>query len=185
MFKNINEIKNKYNIKPSGDWLTLKQGSNKIRVVSDFVDFGVHSIKEKGKFRSVVCIGKDKGCPYCSKNLPVRVQFLGWVIDRSDGKVKLLKIGWSVYDKLYKLSESEEYGYSDLSSYDIDIIKTGNGLETEYSVIPSRKDVPLTSDELSQIKEVVKDPEEIIEKMKDKVKDLILLDGAGFEELES
>lgn len=170
MFKNINEIKNKYGLKTGSDWLNLKQGSNKVRIVSDFVDFGVHSIKEGGKYKSVICIGKENNCPYCQQNIPVRVQFLGWVIDRTDGEVKLLKIGWTIFDKLTKLAQSPDYHFDDLPPYDIDIVRTGEGLDTEYTVIPARQDTILTPEEIEKIKAKVKDPQEIIDRMKEKEK---------------
>lgn len=162
-------MRKKYGEKNKSDWLNLKEGSNKIRVVSDFADYGTHAIKEGNKFQSVVCIGKENHCPYCEKGLPVKVQFLGWVIDRNDGQVKLLRIGWKIYEQLKKFQESEEYGFETLPSYDIDIVKTGTGLDTRYNIIPSRKDSPLTDEEKALIVAKIKEPQEIIEKMRDKV----------------
>lgn len=166
--KSKEELQNKYGIKDKGNWLNLKQGSNKIRIVSNFVDYGIHTVKEGGKFKSVICIGKENGCPYCAQGLKVKVQFLGWVIDRTDNKVKLLRIGWTVTDKIRKLQESEEYGFEHLPDYDMDIIKTGEGLDTEYDVIPARKNTELTDEEKDEIMQTVKDPQEIINRMKEK-----------------
>lgn len=169
MLKSKEELQSKYGIKEKSDWLNLKEGSNKIRIVSNFVDYGVHSVKEEGKYKSVVCVGKENGCPYCAEKLPVKIQFLGWVIDRKDGEVKLLKIGWTIAEKLRNLKESEDYGFEDLPDYDIDIIRTGEGLDTEYDVIPARKSTELTEEEKKKISETIKDPQEIIDKMKEKV----------------
>jgi hypothetical protein len=169
MFKSKEELQNKYGMKEKSDWLNLKEGSNKIRIVSQFVDYGVHSIKDKGKYKSVICVGKDNHCSYCANNVPAKVQFLGWVIDRKDGKVKLLKIGWRIYEKLDNLQKSEEYGFTDLPEYDIDIIRKGEGLDTDYDVIPARKNSELTDKEKEMVLEMVRDPQEIIDRMKDKV----------------
>ncbi|MFA5442055.1 MAG: hypothetical protein WC288_01955 [Candidatus Paceibacterota bacterium] len=169
MFKSEDELQSKYGIKEKGDWLNLKEGSNKVRIVSHFVDYGIHSIKGERKYKSVICIGKENNCPYCAKGIKVKVQFLGWVIDRADGKIKLLKIGWTIKEKLRKLQHSEDYGFTNLPDYDIDIIRTGEGLDTNYDVLPARKSTELTEEEKEKILEVVKDPQEIIDKMKEKV----------------
>ena len=168
MFKNQEELRQKYGEKNKSDWLNLKDGSNKVRIVSDFVDYGTHSIKEGTQFKSVVCIGKENHCPYCEKGLPARVQFLGWVIDRSDGQVKLLRIGWSIYEQLKNFQESKEYGFENLPPYDIDIVRTGTGLDTKYNIIPARKDSPLTEAEQAMVLKKIKDPQEIIDRMKEK-----------------
>jgi hypothetical protein len=169
MLKSKEELQSKYGIKEKSDWLNLKEGSNKIRIVSNFVDYGVHSVKYEGKYKSVVCVGKENGCFYCAEKLPVKIQFLGWVIDRKDGEVKLLKIGWTIAEKLRNLKESEDYGFKDLPDYDIDIIRTGEGLDTEYDVIPARKSTELTEEEKEKVLKNIKDPQEIIDKMKEKV----------------
>jgi len=167
--KTKEELQKEYGVKDRSDWLNLKQGSNKVRIVSDFVDFGVHSVREGGKYKSVICVGKDNGCPYCAKGLKPRVQFLGWVIDRKDGKVKLLKIGWTIAEKIRALQESEDYGFEHLPGYDIDIVRRGEGLDTEYDVIPARKDTELTEQEREEVMKKVKNPQEIIDAMKNKV----------------
>ncbi len=184
MFDNLSEVKKNYGIKDSGDWMKLKDGSNKVRIVSDFADYGIHSIKDNGKYRSEVCIGKDNGCYYCSQGLPVKVQFLGWVIDRADNQVKLLRIGWVIASQIKAYQESEEYGFKDLPPYDIDIVRSGEGLETDYNVIPARKDTPLTPEEEEMIAKMVKDPKEIINKMKEKAKNEVLTELTSEEEPE-
>lgn len=184
MFDNLSEVKKNYGIKDSGNWMKLKDGSNKVRIVSDFADYGIHSIKDNGKYRSEVCIGKDNGCYYCSQGSPVKVQFLGWVIDRADNQVKLLRIGWVIASQIKAYQESEEYGFKDLPPYDIDIVRSGEGLDTDYNVIPARKDTPLTPEEEEMIAKVVKDPREIIDKMKEKAKNEVLTELTSEEEPE-
>jgi len=170
MFKSKEELQNKYGIKEKGDWLNLQKGDNKIRIVSEFADFGVHTFKDtNGKYKTVVCVGKENGCPYCAQNLKVKVQFLGWVIDRKDGRIKLLKFGWKVAEKIRSLQASEEYGFTDLPPYDMNIVRVGDGLDTDYNVLPARQNTELTEEEKEKIMEIVKDPQEIIDKMKEKV----------------
>jgi len=148
------------------DWMTLKEGDNKIRIISEFEDYGVHfNPKEK---KSVVCLGKDK-CPLCQQGYKPKVQFLGWVIDRSDNKVKLLRIGYKIFQQIGELAKSEEYGFDTIPDYDITIRKSGQGLETVYTVLPARQNTELTIEEKKMISNKIKPVKEIIEKMKAKV----------------
>ncbi len=170
-FKNQEEITKKYQM--GGGWMNLEQGVNKIRIVSDFVDYGVHSIETivkggKKKFQSVVCIGKDL-CEYCLSGDKAKVQFLGWVIDRKDGEVKLLRIGWKIWQQISALAENEDYGFETTPDYDITINKKGEGLNTTYSVIASRESTELTEEEKTKVLEKVKDPNDVIDSMKAKV----------------
>jgi hypothetical protein len=144
--------------------MNLERGENKIRILSEFEDYGTHYDNKK----SVVCLGKDK-CSYCQNGERAKVQYLGWVIDRKDGEIKLLRFGSSVSKQITELARSDEYGFDSVPDYDLTIKKTGEGLETEYVVIPARKSTVLTEDEKVRYLDKFKSPKDIIEKMKEKV----------------
>lgn len=165
-FKDYKETAKKYGV-GSGDWMNLQEGQNKVRIISAFEDYGTHfnpTIK-----KSTICIGKEE-CKLCQEGLKPRVQFLGWVIDRKDNQVKLLRIGFQAYQQIGKLAESDDYGFEETPEYDITITRTGQGLETDYTVLAARKNTELTPEERTQIAEKTKDPKEIIENMKAKIK---------------
>jgi len=179
-FKDYGESESKYGIGggDQGGWMRLEQGENKVRIVSEFVDHGTHWDNQKK--RSFVCIGIENGCPYCKKDVEmveegaekrpckVKVRYLGWVIDRKDGNLKILQAGHQIFKQIGQFAASEEFGFDGVPAYDITITRTGEGLSTEYNVMPNRKDTKLTDDEEALIKELAKDPKEIIEKMKEK-----------------
>ena len=166
-FKDYKNIEKKYNI-GGGDWLKLEDGDNKIRIVSEFFDFAEHFIKSENK--SYTCLGKKGNCKYCESGLKPTVKFLGWVLDREDGAVKLLRVGYMIYKQIGALAMSDEYGFDGVPEYDITIKKSGKELGTEYQVLPARKNTELTKDEEKLVKEKTKKtPEEIVEKMKEKV----------------
>lgn len=177
-----------------GDWMNLIVGENKIRIISEFDTFGRH-YNQKTK-KSVTCIGKDRGCTYCIKASGIleslkiskengeddvtkelmnqyqksksKVQFLVWIIDRRDKRIKLWSYGSSIQDKISVLAKSKDYGFSDIPNYDMTIIKKGQGLDTEYDVIADRNDSPLTAEEISGIQNNIKPVSEIIDAMKKK-----------------
>lgn len=127
-------------VSSSNDFMNLKQGENKLRIVSEFETF---QAEFQGKL-------KDR--------------FMCYVIDRTDGQIKPFTTGASVFKQMGEHSVSSEYGFTDLPPYDVIIKKTGEGLDTEYLVTPARQDTPLTDEEKKNISEL-KPISEIIDAM--------------------
>ena len=130
-------------VKSSGDFMALKQGENKVRIISEFEPF-------ESEFQ-----GKMK------------TRFMGYVIDRVDGQIKPLTIGSQIFGKLGELSLSSEYGFQGLPPYDVTIKKSGEGIDTEYEVFAARKNTDLTEAEEILIKDL-KPVVDIIESMQKK-----------------
>lgn len=145
----------------SSKYLKVRQGKNKIRIVSEVGVYGTHW--KEGK--TTVCIGKDKGCYLCAEKSEVKGRWTCWVIDRTDGKIKQFDMGYTIIQQIQKLAQSDDYSFETIPSYDMEITKTGEGLETEYTVIPARQDTPLTDEEKEQI-EGLASVDELIEKKK-------------------
>ncbi len=130
-------------VKSSGDFMTLKQGENKVRVVSEFEPF-------ESEFQ-----GKMK------------TRFMGYVIDRTDGLIKPLTIGSQIFGQLGVLSLSSEYNFDNLPPYDVIIKKSGDGIDTEYTVLAARQNTELTEAENLLIKDL-KPISDIVESMQKK-----------------
>jgi len=178
-FNDYKQSEEKYGISGGDEWMAIEEGDNKIRIVSEFIDYGEHF--DNIKKRSFICLGKDE-CEYCKAGEKPRVRYLGWVIDRRDEKIKLLRFGHSIFKQIGALAVNEEYQFDDLPGYDMTIKREGKGLDTEYSVTPSRNDSELTEKEGEDIIEKVSDPHEIIENMKTKLEKQ--LSGLGEDEKE-
>lgn len=160
-------IEKKYDIKSrEGNWMKFKEGDNKIRLVSDCVDFGNHFDTQLKK--SFICTGKET-CKYCQAGDKSRVQFYAWIIDREDGEIKLTQFGYSIYKAIEKLAKSEDYAFEKVPNYDINVTRKGKGLDTEYSILADRKDTKLTKEEEKLIEDTCKPLDEMIEKMKSKL----------------
>ena len=170
-FKKHKETAQKHGI--GGSWMTLEKGDNKVRIVSEFFDYGSHY--DNNKKESVICLGKEE-CLICKSNedlpekdqIKTRVQFLGWIIDRADGGVKLLRIGYSIVKQIGEYANNDEYAFDDVPPYDITIKKEGEGLDTVYTVIPARKNIELTKKEKEDVAKL-DSPKEILEGMRAKV----------------
>lgn len=130
-------------VKSSGDFMTLKQGENKVRIVSEFEQF---ESEYQGKMKT---------------------RFMGYVIDRTDGQIKPLTTGPQIFEQIGELSLSSEYGFSGIPPYDVIIKKSGEGLDTEYTVLAARQNTELTEAEKLLIKDL-KPITDIVERMQAK-----------------
>jgi hypothetical protein len=181
-FKDHEKTAKKYKISGGGFW-RAEPGENRIRVLTPYEAYGIHWIKSEN--RSHICIGKDNGCKYCKEGDKPKAKFLFWILDRKDGEVKLAETGYQVVKQLGKFAKSDDWKFNEAPDYDITITKTGEGLETEYVVIPSPNKGKLTKIEQDVFNEAVKPIEDIIEKMKEKEgkpSDVIDVDKEGKEE---
>lgn len=165
------DIEKKYKVGEGegGGWIKLEEGDNRVRIVTEIEDYGSHYLPSGGSKKSQICIGSENGCPACSMNLRPSAKFLCYAIDRKDGELKLLNFGYTVFKQFKALSQDAEFGFDAIPDYDINIHKTGKGVETEYSIIPGRNATPLTIQEQDEIGKIKKTASEIIEAMKGKV----------------
>lgn len=115
----------------STDYLKLKEGGNRFRLVSE-------CLPHKGEYQ-----GKPN------------FKWLCLVIDRVDGKVKPYFMPHTIYKQIEALQLSDDYAFSDVPMpYDLTINAKGAGTkEVEYTLMPARKETPLTDDERQSIDE--------------------------------
>lgn len=130
-------------------YMKLQSGGNRFRVVSSAIVGFEYWNKENKPVRL-------KESP---KDIPVDIRddsgikhFWAFaVLDRWDGKIKVLEITQSTIMKSLKsLVDNEDWG--DPKEYDININREGEKLETTYTVQPSPKK-PLTEEEKNLVKE--------------------------------
>ena len=108
-----------------GGYLRLKEGGNRMRIVSEFIP---HPGEYQGR-----------------RNF----KWLGYVIDRADGAIKPFFMPHSISKMIANLQRSDDWGFESVPMpYDITIQAKGAGtIEVEYTVIPSPKQTPITGDE--------------------------------------
>jgi hypothetical protein len=110
------------------DYLKVKEGANRIRLLSE-------ALPHRGSY---------KGTP--------NFKWLCYVLDRTDGNVKPYFMPHTIYKAIEALQTSEDYAFDDVPMpYDITINAQGAGTkEVEYSVMPAKKETPLTAEERNQ-----------------------------------
>lgn len=106
----------------SGDYLKLKEGANRFRLLSE-------CLAHNGEFQG-------------RKNF----KWLCYVLDRLDGKVKPFFMPHTIYKQIEALQLSEDYSFDDVPMpYDVTINAKGAGTkEVEYTIMPAKREVPLT-----------------------------------------
>lgn len=109
----------------SSDYLKIKEGGNRIRIMTDFIP---HPSEFKGK---------------------KTFKWLGYVIDRNDGQIKPYFMPHSIHKILEDLQESDDYAFDETPMpYDVTITAKGAGtIDVEYSLMPAKKETPLTPEE--------------------------------------
>jgi len=165
-FSQFDEVAKEHGQGGSADgWFRFQDGENKIRIVSGFEPLGKHFDAKTKK--STVCVGKDKGCVFHEGDTRTPVKYLTWIIDRADGEIKIAELPYTVIKALSELRVTDEYTFEGTPPYDITVKKKGEGLETEYAVMPARKNTELTNEEKEAIGNK-KDISDIVEAMKEK-----------------
>lgn len=178
-FDEFNDVY-KENAPKSGDggWLSLGVGITRVRIVSKYEVVKRHW--NQALHRSVVCVGKVKGCPYHADGEDNgSLEFTMWVIDRADGKIKIASFNNTTMKAIADLKHNPEYEFSgDFPVYDIIISKRNAGEvigrdgksrnKYDYSVTPSRNETPLTPEETALVAKQ-KPISDIVDRMKAKV----------------
>lgn len=128
------------------DFWKPQEGENKIRIVAT-PELVV------SRFKYGVCY---EGAEYCKKeNLGPKDnlthKWLTWIIDRKTGQFKLYSLPFTVTKAITALKTNEEYVFEDFPMpYDVTLtVKNAGTKEAEYSIMPSRKETPLTESELA------------------------------------
>lgn len=110
-------------------------------------DFRQHWIQ--GEQKSTVCPGV--GCPLCAQGEKPSFRFrLNFIVSENGVyTAKILEQGWTVYEALKNLHESDY----NLEEYVLKITRHGDGTNTSYSVVPLA-DGKLPPEKLKLINEV-------------------------------
>ncbi len=136
----FSEAKN--DIQAGGLWFKFKDGDNRVRIMSEPVPVWKAFNREEKTATVYVTEIEAK------KNPNAKKRYAMWVLNRdAENKMQVLEVGASIIDQIGDLQLTTDYTFEVSPPYDLTIRKTGNGLETEYKVIPARQNTELTEDE--------------------------------------
>ena len=159
------------------DFLRLKSGqSYKIRPILESVKFFKYFHKNNGKLITAIC-GNPNTCPVKDKHPDLKkpsLRFAAYVIDRADGKVKILEAPQSVFRPIgasLEMTGKNPGGGADGSDWYIKV--SGTGLNTTYDV-GFIQHSPLTPEEKILVREALKGENDEFDK--EKLKKLYKID---------
>jgi len=140
------------------EFLKLKSGNKyRIRPIFDPVKFFKYFHKYEGKLRTAIC-GKPDVCPVRDSHPDLKkpsMRYAAYVIDRADGKVKILEAPQSVFRPIGSSFEATgKNPGSGKDGSDFLVTVTGMGLNTVYDVAFAGAS-PLTQEERASIKEAL------------------------------
>jgi len=115
-----------------GNYMKLEQGNNKVRIMSDAIVGWLDWDKTTGK--PVPVRTKEKQAPLGEGKVK---HFWAFVIfDYNEKRIKILEVTQAgIQNTLFSLHSNESWG-SPLN-YDITIVRSGEGMETKYEVVPT------------------------------------------------
>lgn len=177
-----------------GDFFKLKEGKNRVRILTPLVPYASHFVS-KTKAPNA-CVGKED-CPDCKKMVKVKqkdgteverpndplVKFVCHVLNTVNGKVELAQFAPTIFYSLRDLQNDPEWSFNELPMpYDITINAEGAGTTSvKYSVVASPARTALAPEVLTKLTKI-HSPEQfksaMIEKRK-KALGLITKDIAG------
>lgn len=141
-----------------GDYLKLQSGNQyRIRPVFSPVKFFKYFHMNNGKLRTGIC-GNPDTCPVRDRHPELKkpsLRFAAYVIDRADGKVKILEAPQTVFRPIgssFELTGKNPGGGKDGSDWGIKV--SGKGMQTKYDVM-HLENTPLTAEERTAIKEAL------------------------------
>ena len=129
-----------------GDFLRLKDGENRIRIVSEPVSVWTSFNRTEGTAKKYLTLEGAQTDPEARKRHAM------WVIDRADqNNVKLAEFGPSIMGSVKAIANATETAFDGLPPFDFIITRTGQGMDTSYTVQASRQETELTKIEIKEL----------------------------------
>jgi len=150
------------------EFLRFKTGNTyNVRPVFDPVKFFKYFHKHEGKLRTAIC-GKPDVCPVRDNHPELKkpsLRYAAYVIDRADGKVKILEAPQSVFRPIgssFEATGKNPGSGKDGSDWQVKV--TGVGLNTTYEVAFAGQ-TPLTAEERAALKEALDGDKQKLQKL--------------------
>lgn len=132
--------------KPS-NYAKFKQGDTTIRIVSSGGLYKKHTMKTARGFIPLGNCTEDDLCSHCKSGNEAKIKWV-WICLMIENKnVRLLEVGGQIGDAICKIAQRKK---KDPTDFDLIVSKTGEGLNTKYSVEAGRE-YPLSKEDLEFI----------------------------------
>lgn len=163
----------KYGLGGGGDFFKFeKSGDYRIRVLTPMFELATHFFG-KG-VPGQICYGDESGCPFHHQDeKSPQVRFICYVLDRTDGKVKMAELPWSVVSVIADYEQDEDWKFESYPMpYDLKIKfdKENKDPKSIYKTIASPDRTPVDGAVLGILSEKIKKlpPDEYVQKRQQK-----------------
>lgn len=146
----------------TSDFYKLKEGSNRMRILTDFTR--VESINQGKVYKGILTPSNRP-----QEGDSVALKGWAWAIIRESGELGIVQFGKTILGLLSAYKINPEYTFDGFPMpYDVDIQAKGAGTkEVEYAVVPARQNSEVTPEEMEMLNK--KTPiREIVQKITDK-----------------
>ena len=159
---NFEKIEKKMN---TSDFHSMKEGSNRMRVLTDFVE--VKTINRNKKYEGIVSEDNQE-----QSGDEVRTQGWAWAIIRGDkskdemDELGIVKFGRKILSQIVALKNNPEYAFDTMPMpYDIDVqTKDAGEMSVVYTVVPARQNTEVSEKEMEKLNKK-KTVEDIVKSM--------------------
>jgi len=129
------------------------KGENRLRLVSAPIAMWTSFDKSTGENvvrKFITEAGAKAFNATAPKESQAKKKYAMYVLDRASDEVLVAEFGMSIMKAIKTLALDSEYGFDSLPNYDIKVTRSGEGLDTEYAVLPTPVK-ELTEDEQKRI----------------------------------
>lgn len=131
--------------KTGNEFFKLKAGDNKVRVLTDPVR--VMKYYNQAAKKSFIAF---KDCGYSADTKP---RWLCYVYNHEKEAIELAELPHTIAKQMLEYKDNDDYKFDSCPMpYDVTINKKGENLETEYNVIPARKNSDIPKETLDELK---------------------------------
>lgn len=136
-------ITNWTNINTTTPTTLLKfEAENLIRIAGLPYAAEIHWVDDiNGNRKKVICMGA--GCPLCRHGVTTIARYYTAVIERTSGQAYIMEFGQQIAGQIQKNVQKS----GDPTTYDLNIIRTGTGKQSRYTVLPIPPKTHLTQQE--------------------------------------
>lgn len=139
-----------YDVPNNTPFLKLEAGDNKIRLCSKPVELPFYQASRKGEKYATVQLNTQAEIDQAIvEGKKIKYKYAYLAINRRDGKLYVWESSVQAFRSIVSFARNPEYG--DPTQYDITVNRSGEGINTQYSVIPARNSSPFTDEELEMI----------------------------------
>lgn len=129
------------------DFMSFKEGENRIRILSSGIIGFQHVMKTATRFVNLGPCTETKDCEHCKKGNEAKMAWKWIVYDYSSGRVKILDAGPMIGNQICDIAVIN----GEPKDYDILVLREGQGLKTQYECEKAKDNQNIPVEEVENV----------------------------------